>query len=112
MNKLLTEVTKTNPCPHCGKSDWCYSIGELTVCNRDNPPADGWYQTSKTDKDGHYYYAPKREKSTKKIRPQRMRIWEYPDRNGNPLVRVVRFDDGNGSKPRRWVDKEFLALQL
>lgn len=28
------EVTKTNPCPHCGKPDWCYSIGEFTVCDR------------------------------------------------------------------------------
>jgi hypothetical protein len=30
-----TEVTPHHPCPHCGKPDWCYSIGEFTVCDRD-----------------------------------------------------------------------------
>lgn len=30
-----TEATKANPCPHCGKPDWCCLIGSFTVCNRD-----------------------------------------------------------------------------
>ncbi len=105
MEKRPIEVTNINPCPHCGKPDWCYSIGELTVCNRDHPPADGWYQTSKTDKEGNYYYAPIKQKTKKKTRPAQKRIWEYPDRNGNPLVRVIRIDDGNGGKPKRWQEK-------
>ncbi|MBD2682208.1 MULTISPECIES: hypothetical protein [Nostoc] len=33
-NKLL-EATKANPCPHCGKPNWCCLIGCFTVCNRD-----------------------------------------------------------------------------
>ena len=33
-SKLLF-ATIANACPHCGKPDWCYSIGEFTVCNRD-----------------------------------------------------------------------------
>jgi len=93
----LVPVTESNPCPHCGKPDWCYSIGELTACNRPQyPPAAGWEITSKTDKNGTPFYAPIREK--KAIRPRQTRYWEYPARDGSPLVRVVRFDDGKGGK--------------
>lgn len=116
MSKKLKEVTKNNPCPHCGKTDWCYSLGELTVCNRDCSPTLGWYQTNKTDKDGHYFYAliENRERfkeenfrdfKSKKLRPPQTRTWEYHDRNNNPLVRVIRIDDGNGGKPKRWQEK-------
>ncbi|MEG5032806.1 DUF3987 domain-containing protein [Microcoleus sp. AT3-D2] len=92
----LVKVSKSNPCPHCGKPDWCYSIGELSVCNRDQPPADGWEATSKADKDGKIFYARPQEK--KAIRPRQTRYWEYPARDGSPLARVVRFDDGKGGK--------------
>ena len=92
----LLRVSKASPCPHCGKPDWCYSIGELSVCNRDQPPASGWEATSKADKDGKIYYAPIQEK--KAIRPRQTRYWEYPARDGSPFVRVVRFDDGKGGK--------------
>ena len=94
------EVTKDNPCAHCGKPDFCYRLEPISVCNRDHPPAPGWYKTSKTDKQGHYYYAPINGK--KSPRPQQRRVWEYPDRDGNPLVRVIRIDDGFGGKPKRW----------
>ena len=90
----LLRVSKASPCLHCGKPDWCYSIGELSVCNRDQPPAPGWEATSKADKDGKIYYAPIQQK--KAIRPRQTRYWEYPARDGSPLVRVVRFDDGEG----------------
>lgn len=100
----LLRVSKASPCLHCGKPDWCYLIGELSVCNREQPPATGWEATSKADKDGKIYYAPIREK--KAIRPRQTRYWEYPARDGSLLVRVVRFDDGEGSKPKwhqeRW----------
>ncbi|WP_333320030.1 DUF3987 domain-containing protein [Microcoleus sp. D3_18a_C4] len=92
----LVKVSKSNPCPHCGKPDWCYSIGELSVCNRDQPPADGWEATSKADKDGKIFYARPQEK--KAIRPRQTRYWEYLARDGSPLARVVRFDDGKGGK--------------
>jgi hypothetical protein len=93
----LISVSKASPCLHCGKPDWCYSIGELTACKRPQyPPAAGWEVTSKTDKDGTSFYAPIREK--KAIRPRQTRYWEYPARDGSPLVRVVRFDDGKGGK--------------
>ena len=90
------QVSEENPCPHCGKPDWCYSIGELSICNRDQPPATGWEATSKADKDGHFYYAPLQKK--KPIRPAQTRYWEYPDRNGSPLVRVRRIDNGKNHK--------------
>ena len=97
----LQQVTKQNPCPHCGKSDWCYFLGELSVCKRDAEPAPSWKITSKYDQEGSYYYAPA-DKSKKATRPAQKRIWEYPDRDGNRLVRVIRIDDGKGGKPRRW----------
>jgi len=100
----LLRVSKASPCLHCGKPDWCYSIGELSVCNREQPPATGWEATSKADKDGKTYYAPIQQK--KSIRPRQTRYWEYPARDGSPLVRVVRFDDGEGSEAKwhqeRW----------
>jgi phage/plasmid-associated DNA primase len=96
-------VTKSEPCRHCGKPDWCYRIGELEVCNRQSPPATGWRETSKTDREGHFFYAPAVEQ--KPIRPKQTRYWEYPARNGSPLVRVCRVDDGEGKKniwQERW----------
>ena len=49
-----------------------------------------------------------KEKAEKPIRPAQTRYWEYPDRNGARLVRVVRVDDGEGNKKfsqERW-DKD------
>jgi len=94
----LIRVTESSPCLHCGKPDWCYLIGALSVCNRDQPPATGWETTSKTDTDGHFYYAPVQEK--KRIRPAQTRYWEYPDRDGSRLVRVRRIDFGDGVKKK------------
>jgi|GEM_PF-636537 len=54
----ITEVSKSESCPHCGKPDWCYFIDELSVCNRDAEPGPGWKATSKRDRDGHTFYAP------------------------------------------------------
>jgi hypothetical protein len=92
----LIRVTKDNPCLHCGRPDWCYLIGDLSVCNRDQLPATGWEATSKADQDGHFFYAPVQEK--KAIRPAGTRYWEYPDRDGSPLVRVRRIDNGKDLK--------------
>jgi len=104
----LKRVTKTNPCPHCGKDDWCYSIGELSVCKREAPPAEGWYKTSKSDSKGTPYYAPVTEKKT--IRPNQTRYWEYPARDGSKLVRVKRVDTPKGKKikQQRWDETEWL----
>lgn len=97
----LIRVSKDNPCPHCGKPDWCYFLGELSVCNRNHEPAQGWYKTTKTDSKGKFYYAPEQPKK-KKVRPKQTRYWKYPSRDGSPLIQVVRIDDGEGGKPTRW----------
>ena len=96
--KSLVTVTKNNPCPHCGKPDWCYSIGDLSVCKRNHEPAPGWYKTNGVDSEGHPYYAPIKETWEKQPRPAKTTHYYYPDRSGNPLIRVVRKDDGKGKK--------------
>ncbi len=95
---ILRPVSKDSSCIHCGKPDWCYEIGDLTVCNRDAEPAPGWEKTTKSDKDGHLYLASIRQK--KSIRPAQKRSWDYPTRDGLPLVQVRREDYGNGQKAK------------
>ncbi|MBL1208292.1 DUF3987 domain-containing protein [Geminocystis sp. GBBB08] len=109
MNKQLRVVTKQNPCPHCGKPDWCYSIGNLSVCNRDNPPADGWYQTGKTDRDGHSYYAPIQDLPEKQPRQSKTWTWEYLDLTGNKSVRLVRIDPQKIIWQEYWLEHPDLA---
>jgi hypothetical protein len=111
--KSLVPVTKNNPCPHCGKPDWCYSVGDLSVCKRDYDPAPGWYKTNGADSEGHAYYAPIKEKETwaKPPRPAKTTHYYYPDRDGNVLVRVTRKDDGNGKKSiyqQHWHGKQWV----
>ena len=91
-----TEVSKSEPCIHCGKPDWCYRIGALTVCKRGAEPAIGWEKTSKSDKESTPYYAPIQPK--KSVRPAKKQEFFYPDRQGIPLVKVLRIDKGNGEK--------------
>ena len=38
----------------------------------------------------------------KTVRPRQYREWIYCDRQGNSLIKVCRFDDGEGGKPKRW----------
>lgn len=109
--KSLVTVNKHNPCPHCGKPDWCYSVGDLSVCKRNHEPALGWYKTDGSDSEGHAYYAPVKEKWEKQPRPAKVTHYLYPDRDGNPLIRVVRKDDGNGKKSiyqEHWDGKQWI----
>lgn len=94
--KEIVTATPATPCPHCNKPDWCYRLGDLSVCNRDAETATGWYKTNKADKDGHYFYAPERNKS---IAPKQDRVWEYCDRQGQAIARYHRIDYDNGRSP-------------
>ncbi len=109
MVRQIQQVTPTEPCIHCGKPDWCYRLGELTVCKRDAEPATGWEATSKRDADGSRYLAPLQPK--KSVRPAQRRSWDYPARNGSPLIQIRREDYGDGRKvhirPWRWTGQEW-----
>lgn len=101
-NKNKIEVKKNSPCRHCGSPDHCYRLPNspfLEVCKKDGEPCEGWKKTSKHDSEGSFYLAPIAQQ--KEPRPKQRREWRYDDRQGNPLVRVVRQDDGTGEK-RIW----------
>ncbi len=113
MNKLYNnriDVSQSSPCIHCGKPDWCYRTSNTVhLCNRQIEPAPGWYRTTKKDQQGKFYYAPKHPQ--KAASPTGKITYNYTDREGNPLVRVVRINGQDGSKKiwqehfngKRWV---------
>ncbi len=89
----VKQATAQSPCPHCSKPDWCYTLDNLTVCKRGNPPATGWRATSKQDSEGSFFYAPDNNDTfIKPIRKAQKREWLYSGRDGKPLVKVVRED--------------------
>ena len=108
--------SKTNPCPVCGRTkdkDCRISRdGKLVLCHQNfnhtkTKQPDLWHFNGETSdaRCGKYVF---KEKTEKPIRPAQTRYWEYPDRNGSRLVRVVRVDDGKGKKDisqERW-DKD------
>ena len=60
---MAQEVTKNNPCPICGKPDWCFIFPDGSVgCRRENQPGS----IEKVDKNGETY-------------------WLYPTKRGNEL---------------------------
>jgi len=55
--KNLNHAAKKNPCPICGKHDWCYGISKyLWVCKRLDFAPSGWLKTSKQDSAGHHIF--------------------------------------------------------
>ncbi|RUS93978.1 hypothetical protein DSM106972_094490 [Dulcicalothrix desertica PCC 7102] len=86
MPSILQEFKNGNKCPHCNHTDWCYSVGDLTVCNRGAEPAPSWFATSKSDKAGVPYYAPVLNKAPRPIGRQE---FIYTDNSNNPLIKVV-----------------------
>lgn len=105
--KSLATVSKSEPCQHCQKPDWCYRLGELEVCKR-GAIADGWQATSKQDKEGSYYL--QKLEAVKAVRPAQVREWIYKDRQGNNLIKIKRTDHGNGKKdvwPYKWLGDDW-----
>ncbi len=100
----IREVSAYAPCPHCGKPDWCYSLGdEISVCKRGKEPASGWKKLPKSDRENSPYYI---KEQKKEIREASREEWEYKDRNGKPLVRVVRVTPGKLKKDGSRKDKD------
>jgi CRISPR-associated protein Cmr3 len=114
--KKLLNSSKSNPCPVCGRTkDGDCRIsrdGKMVLCHQNfdhtktNQP-DVWHfdGTSSDNRCGVYVF---KEPTTKSIRPKQTRYWEYPARDGSPLVRVGRSDNGKGKKTmwqERW-DKD------
>ena len=114
--KKLLNSSKSNPCPVCGRTkDGDCRIsrdGKMVLCHQNFDHAkthqpDVWHfdGTSSDNRCGVYVF---KEPTTKSIRPKQTRYWEYPARDGSPLVRVGRIDDGKGKKTmwqERW-DKD------
>lgn len=104
------EVNTASPCIHCGKPDWCYVLEELSICKREAEPAPGWRKTTKHDSEGSYYYAP--IQPNKSARPAQKRSWDYPARDGSPLIQVRREDYGDERKakirPWRWTGETWV----
>ena len=99
---------KNRPCPVCRRTkdaDCSISFDENWVgCHTyiDGHTVPGWHYTkpSRNGFQGEFI----REKSpefVKSLRPQQTRYFDYPARDGTPLVRAVRIDLGNGEK-KNW----------
>jgi putative DNA primase/helicase len=104
----MTRSGKNNPCPVCGRTkdsdcSW-YPDSKTVLCHsyQDGVGHDEakWHYTGQTDNDTWGKFVLKEEKPefTKPDRPKAKTEYFYPDRDGNPLVRVTRTDDGNGTK--------------
>jgi len=103
----FTYSSPKNPCPVCGrtKDGDCRTTDDgLVLCHTYQDGESGqvitgndgrqWVFTKHSDIWG--VYAPQREQ--KAIRPQGTREFIYYDLNGQPVVKVLREDDGQGGK--------------
>lgn len=98
------KIDKNNPCPHCGKTDWCYMYTAedgnlLSVCKRNYDPAPGWEKSSKVDSEGTPLYYLKKEPKFSAYKEEKAQYFLYPPLANGLRVRVYRKDyqeNGNG----------------
>lgn len=99
-------VNKKNPCPVCGKPDWCsYTEDGAHLCMRVHLDQHGEFYRHKAGytSDSHAYSVYRREPRRKKsIRPAQYREWVYYDLDGNKLAKKCRRDYGDGRKKETW----------
>lgn len=60
------QVSQQNPCPICGKPDWCFLLpdGEAVNCQRSDQAPPGWSLCPRKAKDGSRIFRPKKQKKT------------------------------------------------
>lgn len=114
----MTDLIVNQICPHCNKgsekataNNYCYQQelpdgNLLSVCNRDQPPAQGWQQVKngKThDSNDKPYYIKINNMDNSISEPKKAprkgqtRYFPYPGRDGNRLIRVKRIDYPEGT---------------
>lgn len=91
------KIDKNNPCPHCGKPDWCYMYTSedgnlLSVCNRDHEPAAGWEKSSKLDSQGKPIYYFKKEVKFSGYKKEKTQHFFYPPLASGVRICVYRKD--------------------
>ncbi|MCP4261786.1 MAG: AAA family ATPase [Planctomycetes bacterium] len=117
-------VSRGNPCPICGKSDWCLVAkdGSAAICPRISQGAVRYIQEAGylhrfNDYRGYLRRIKKRKtkkKMVKKLKAKKRRkvlrptrkFFEYTDEKGNKLFRVVRVD--HPSKPKKIWQERFI----
>ncbi|MEM6256407.1 MAG: DUF3987 domain-containing protein, partial [Cyanobacteria bacterium P01_D01_bin.156] len=101
---------RSHPCPICDrtKDQDCRWNEEVVFCHthidQDVQVAGYVYRGVTADGLWGQYFAAAAEPA-KPVRPRRKQDYFYPSRDGQPLVRVTRVDQGNGSKyfvQQRW----------
>ena len=93
------EANKTDPCPICSKTDWCY-LGfdgtslEMAICGRAPVTVDDeWVEFGTTKDDRTKYRREKPEfKCEKTYTPPQTREWVYSDIDGNDKAKQIRWD--------------------
>ena len=91
------KIDKNNPCPHCGKPDWCYMYTAedgnlLSACKRNYDPAPGWEKSSKVDSEGTPIYYLKKEPKFSGYKKEQIQYFLYPTLVNGVRVRVYRKD--------------------
>lgn len=108
-NSNRVNVDKNNPCPHCGKPDWCYMYTAedgnlLSVCKRNYDPAPGWEKSSKVDSEGTPIYYLKKEVKFSAYKEEKTQYFLYPPLANGVRVRVYRKDYFDTEK-QKWEKK-------
>lgn len=95
---------RNSPCPICRriKDQDCKWNDEVILCHSERDGRgylDGYvYKGLSKDKNGGDWGIYAKERQKKPIRAKARKDFYYTDRNGNPLVKVTREDDGQGRK--------------
>ncbi|ESA34122.1 bifunctional dna primase polymerase famiily protein [Leptolyngbya sp. Heron Island J] len=107
---------RSNPCPICDrtKDKDCRWNEEVVFCHShidQDAQVKGYVYRGATNDGlwGQYFAAA--AKPTKPVRPRRKQDYFYPSRDGQPLVKVTRVDQGTGSKyfvQQRWDGQEWV----